>query len=92
MQDQVKSMGEKGIKGVHVGSNLGTTEDILSGENEILLFSPEKLLTDIECRDVLQQYWFPLSDFLTIPLCSELHPLQIPLSIPETLACWIKQH
>ena len=54
IQDQVKSMGEKGFEGVHIGSNVGTAEDILSGEYEILFFSPENLLTDIEWRDVLQ--------------------------------------
>ena len=45
-------MAEKGIRGVQVG--IGTAEsaeDILSGEHEIIIFSPEKLL---KWRVVLQ--------------------------------------
>ena len=44
IQDQVKSMGKKGIKGVHVGSNIGTAEDILSGEYE-----PFSTVTVLQC-------------------------------------------
>ena len=46
-------MSEKDVKGIHIGCDTGSTEKILSGENEILIFSPEKLFTDIDWRDVL---------------------------------------
>jgi len=59
IQDQVKSMAQKGIRGIHVGSGTaGSAEEILSGEHEILFFSPEKLLVDVEWRDVLQSSVF----------------------------------
>ena len=55
LKDQVQSLTARSVKAIYVGdADDSTVEKITQGEYEILFFSPENLLTNVDWRDVLQ--------------------------------------
>ena len=51
----MKSLTARSVKAIYVGdADDSTVEKITQGEYEILFFSPENLLTNVNWRDVLQ--------------------------------------
>ncbi len=59
MQDQVDILHTKGVKAVYVGSALAPViEEIKDRKFQVLFFSPECLLTELDWRDVLHSKVF----------------------------------
>ena len=54
MKDQEHSLRERGVKAIKVGADDARMEDVKKGCYELLLVSPELLLTSSEWRDMLQ--------------------------------------
>ncbi len=55
MKEQVQILAVKGVKAVYTGDlNNNDKERMKQGEYELLFFSPENLLGNIECRDMIQ--------------------------------------
>ena len=55
MMDQVVSLTNRGVRAIHVSSDLDekAVEDIHEGKYQILFFSPEQLLKNLTWRDML---------------------------------------
>ncbi len=59
MQDQVDILHTKGVTAVYVGSaHAPVIEEIKDGKFQVLFFSPECLLTELDWRDVLHSKVF----------------------------------
>ena len=59
MKDQVQALTTKNVKAIYVGdADDLTIEKVKRGEYEVLFFSPENLLTNVDWRDVLQSPTF----------------------------------
>ena len=59
MQEQVRILVQKGMKAVYVGgAHQSVVEDIKDGKFQVLFFSPECLLTELDWRDVLHSSVF----------------------------------
>ncbi len=59
MQDQVDLLHTKGVKAVYIGSaHAPIIEEIKDGKFQVLFFSPECLLTELDWRDVLHSKVF----------------------------------